>query len=39
MTVQYQIDGSIRRITTRGVGDVTIEEVLVHFDDLSVNPS
>ena len=39
MTVQYQIDGSIRRITTRAFGEVTIEEVLEHFDELSADPS
>jgi hypothetical protein len=39
MTVQYQIDGSIRRITTRAFGNVTIEEVLEHFDELSADPS
>ena len=38
MTVQYQIDGSIRRITTRAFAEVTIEEVLEHFDELSADP-
>jgi hypothetical protein len=39
MTVQYQIDGSIRRITTRAFGEVTIEEGLEHLDELSADPS
>ncbi len=39
MTVQYQIDRSIRRITTRAFGEVTIEEVLGHFDELSADSS
>ena len=39
MPVQYQIDLSIRRITTRAFAEVTIEEVLEHFDELSADPS
>ncbi len=39
MTIQYQIDRSIRRITTRAFAEVTIEEVLEHFDELSADPS
>ena len=39
MTVQYQIDRSIRRITTRAFAEVTIEEVLEHFDELLADPS
>ena len=39
MTVQYQIDRSIRRITTRAFAEVTIEEVLEHFDELLSDPS
>ncbi len=39
MTVQYQIDLSIRRITTRAFAEVTIDEVLAHFDELSADPS
>jgi len=38
MTVEYQIDRSIRRITTRVFAEVTIEEVLGHFDELSADP-
>ena len=39
MTVQYQIDLSIRRITTQAFAEVTIDEVLAHFDELSVDPT
>jgi hypothetical protein len=39
LTVQYQIDRSIRRITTRAFAEVVIEEVLAHFDELSADPS
>jgi hypothetical protein len=39
MTVQYRIDPSIRRITTRGFGEVTLDEVLEHFDELSADPA
>jgi len=39
MTVQYQIDPSIRRITTRAFAEVTIAEVLAHFDELSADPT
>jgi hypothetical protein len=39
MTVQYQIDRSIRRITTRAFAEVAIEEVLEHLDVLSADPS
>jgi hypothetical protein len=39
MTIQYQIDRSIRRITTRAFAEVTIEEVLEHFDELLADPS
>jgi len=38
MTIQYQIDRSNRRITTRAFAEVTIEEVLEHFDELSADP-
>jgi hypothetical protein len=39
MTIQYQIDRSIRRITTRVFGEVTIEEVLQHFDEALADSS
>jgi hypothetical protein len=39
MTVQYQIDLTTRRITTRAFADVTIDEVLEHFDELAADPS
>jgi NAD(P)-dependent dehydrogenase (short-subunit alcohol dehydrogenase family) len=39
MTVHYRIDASINRITTRAFGEVTIDEVLQHFDELSADPS
>ncbi|MFV1977936.1 MAG: STAS/SEC14 domain-containing protein [Myxococcota bacterium] len=39
MTVQYQIDRSTRRITTWAFGEVTIDEVFEHFDELSADPS
>ena len=39
MTIQYQIDRSIRRITTRAFAEVTVEEVLEHFDELLADPS
>ena len=39
MTIQYQIDRSIRRITTRVFAEVTIEEVLEHFDEALEDPS
>jgi hypothetical protein len=39
MTVDYRIDASINRITTRAFGDVTIDEVLQHFDELSADSS
>jgi hypothetical protein len=39
LTVQYQIDRSIRRITMRAFAEVVIEEVLAHFDELSADPS
>jgi hypothetical protein len=39
VTVQYQIDRADRRITTRAFADVTIEEVLAHFDELSADPT
>ena len=39
MTIQYQIDPSIRLITTRAFAEVTIEEVLEHFDELLADPS
>ena len=39
MTIQYQIDRSIRRITTRAFAEVTTEEVREHFDELLADPS
>ena len=39
MTVHYRIDASTHRITTRAFGEVTVEEVLQHFDELSADPS
>jgi hypothetical protein len=39
MTVEYQIDRSIRRITTRAFAEVMIGEVLEHFGELSADPS
>ena len=39
MTIQYQIDRSTRRITTRAFGEVTIDEVLAHLDEFSADPS
>ena len=39
MTIQYQIDRSMRRITTRAFAEVRLEEVLAHFDELSADPS
>jgi hypothetical protein len=39
MTVQYQIDRSIRLLTTRAFAEVTIDEVLEHFDELSADPA
>jgi hypothetical protein len=38
MTIHYRIDTSIHRITTRVFGEVTLDEVLQHFDELSVDP-
>ncbi len=38
MTIRYQIDRSIGRITTQAFGEVTIEEALEHFDELSADP-
>ena len=38
MTIRYQIDRSIGRITTRVFAEVTIEEVLGHFNELSADP-
>jgi hypothetical protein len=37
MTIHYRIDASIGRITTRVFGEVTIEDVLAHFDELSAD--
>jgi hypothetical protein len=39
MTIHYRIDASSNRITTRVLGEVTIDEALQHFDELSVDPS
>jgi len=39
MTIQYQIDRSTRRITTRVFGEVTIDEVLEHLDEFLEDPS
>ena len=39
MTVQYRIDASINRLTTRAFGEVTNDEVLEHFDELSADSS
>jgi len=38
MTIHYRIDTSINRITTRAFGEVTLDEVLQHFDELSADP-
>jgi hypothetical protein len=38
MTVTYQIDQARRRIHTRCVGAVTLDEVLQHFADLVRDP-
>ena len=38
MPVDYQIDASINRLSTRAFGEVTIEEALQHFDELSADP-
>jgi len=38
MTIRYQVDLSIGRITTRAFGEVTIEEALEHFDEISADP-
>jgi hypothetical protein len=37
MTIQYQIDASSNRITTRVFGEVTIDEVLQHLDEVSAD--
>ncbi|MBW2495112.1 MAG: STAS/SEC14 domain-containing protein [Deltaproteobacteria bacterium] len=39
MTIHYRIDASINRITTRGFGELTLDEVIQHFDELSLDPS
>jgi hypothetical protein len=39
MTIHYRIDASSNRISTRVFGEVTIDEALQHFDELSVDPS
>jgi hypothetical protein len=39
MTVEYRIDASINRLSTRAFGEVTIDEALQHFDELSADPS
>ncbi len=39
MTVHHRIDASIHRITTRAFGEVTIDEALEHFDELSADSS
>ena len=39
MTVDYRIDASINRLSTRAFGEVTIDEALQHFDKLSADPS
>ena len=38
MTIHYRIDASTNRITTRVSGEVTIDEALQHFDELSADP-
>jgi len=37
MTVHYRIDPSTHRIHTKAFGEVTLEEVLAHFDELSAD--
>jgi NAD(P)-dependent dehydrogenase (short-subunit alcohol dehydrogenase family) len=39
MTVHYRIDHESHRILTRAFGEVTLEEVLEHFDQLAADPS
>jgi hypothetical protein len=39
MTIQYRIDASINRITTQVFGEVSIDEVFAHFDELVADPS
>jgi NAD(P)-dependent dehydrogenase (short-subunit alcohol dehydrogenase family) len=39
MTIHYRIDASSNRITTRVFGEVTINEALQHFDELSADSS
>jgi len=39
MTIHYRIDASSNRITTRVFGEVTIDEVLQHFDELLADSS
>jgi len=38
MTIHYRIDASSNRITTRVFGEVTIDEALQHFDEISADP-
>ena len=38
MAIHYRIDASSNRITTRVLGEVTIDEALQHFDELSADP-
>ncbi len=39
MAVHYRIDTAINRITTRAFGEVTLDQVLQHFDELSADAS
>jgi hypothetical protein len=38
MTVHYRIDPSMNRINTKAFGEVTLAEVLEHFDELAADP-
>jgi len=38
MTVHYRIDHSTHRIQTKAFGEVTLGEVLAHFDELAADP-
>ena len=39
MPIHYRIDESINRISTRVFGEITIDEALQHFDELSADSS
>jgi len=39
MTVHYRIEHETHRIHTKAFGEVTLEEVLEHFDELVADPS